>query len=276
MTTKTRDARPARPESLGAALATQALPLVLWSLAIVAAVGPWPLVAVGTGAWWGALSLITTALLAYATALADPLAVLVCFCYWHRAVFMHCTVERHCLFDLVLCSPLWGRTVACVGEVAFVYQAARTLLRPARANAIVAAICVAETVSFIGVMKKHYLWFFFENGIWTLCAIAIAAARWRALTLRVVPVAMALFACYNILEDLPMYMRRHKAKTHLLGYNLPLLEGGLDAITCDLVTDAVTVWRPQMLWMSLNYTINPIASIALLLHQRGTARAKVP
>ena len=87
--------------------------------------------------------------------------------------------------------------------------------------------------------------------------------------------ALSLFACYNILEDLPMYLRRHEEKTHLPNYNLPVVAGGLDAITCDLVTDSDTVWRPQMLWMSLNYTINPIASIALLLHQRGPARAKM-
>lgn len=42
------------------------------------------------------------------------------------------------------------------------------------------------------------------------------------------------------------------------------MEGAFDALTCDVVSQSSEVWNPQMLWQTLNYTIVPAASIALL------------
>lgn len=61
-----------------------------------------------------------------------------------------------------------------------------------------------------------------------------------------------------------MYLTRHQEKTHLPGYNLGLIEGALDALECTQVTQSFDVWKPQMLWQSLNYTIVPAACICLM------------
>lgn len=46
---------------------------------------------------------------------------------------------------------------------------------------------------------------------------------------------------------------------------------------CKKVTDAEAVWRPQMVWMALNYTIAPVACIyvadTLRLKKQRTKRA---
>jgi hypothetical protein len=194
-------------------------------------------------------------------------AVLVCFCYWHRATFMHCTVERDCFWDIPLLScSFWGRTVACVGELAFVHVSTKQIA-PRFNKLILFLIAVAETISFIGVIKKHYLWFFFENSIWTLCTILLIYDLFmynKNKSYESVPLLLCLFVLYNCCEDLPMYLKRHYDKTHLPGYNVPFVEGLVDSFTCDYVGHDSKVWDPQMLWQTLNYIIVPAASIGLM------------
>lgn len=180
---------------------------------------------------------------------------------------MHCTVERDCFWDLKLCTSLWGRTVACTGEMTFVYLAT-TQLAPGRAKRVVLTlIAMAQTLSFIGVIKKHYLWFFFENGLWTICATGLALHLFlfdKRKCYKSVPYLLCLFVCYNIYEDLPMYLARHAERTHMSGYNLGMSEGLLDSLACTRISQASEVWAPQMLWQTLNYTIVPAACIGLM------------
>ena len=224
--------------------------------------------------WWCTLCFVLflcslTAIGQYSAGKGSWKSLLVVACYAHRSFFMHCTVERHCFFDFSLCSPLWGRTVACTGELTFVSQAASALFprKPKVQSAIFWSIALAQTLSFIGVCKKNYVWFFFENGIWTVVATTMAIrllGSKRPKALDAVPYLLACFVCYNVFEDLPMYLARHAETSSLPGYDLPLIEGAVDAVSCDLVTSTSNAtWQPQMLWMWLNYTLNPIASIYL-------------
>ena len=226
--------------------------------------------------WWLSLSLVTACFFVRAFLSSSSTvhhahmrrcALVVCFCYLHRAVFMHCTVERDCFWDLALCCSLWGRTVACTGELTFVYMSVKQLA-PSQTKLIMVLISCAQTISFIGVMKKHYLWFFFENSIWTFCAIFLALHVYLYNTrtwFKSVPWLLLAFTCYNLYEDLPMYLQRNKDKTHLPGYNLGIIEGAWDALSCDLVSQSNHVWDPQMLWQTLNYTIVPAAAVSLMV-----------
>lgn len=237
--------------------------------------GPYKIISVPPMIWWSSLSVTTTLIFLYAVygkicrlSNLRKFARVVCFCYMHRAIFMHCTVERDCFWDLPLCSPLWGRTVACTGELTFVYMASRQLLQNNKiSNIIVFLISIAQTISFIGVMKKHYYWFFIENSIWTVCAIFMAIYMFLynfKKKYSTVPYILLLFVVYNITEDLPMYLNRHAEKTHLDNYNIGIIEGALDAMTCNIISKSSTIWDPQMLWQTLNYTSVPLASIFLI------------
>ena len=144
--------------------------------------GPDKIIQVDPMTWWISLSATTALIFLYSVygkicqeSKLRRYARIVCFCYMHRAIFMHCTVERDCFWDFPLCSPLWGRTVACTGELTFVYMASRQLIANTKiSNRVVFLISIAQTISFIGVMKKHYYWFFIENSIWTICAFGMA------------------------------------------------------------------------------------------------------
>jgi len=230
-----------------------------------------------TMAWWAYLSAFTSACLLYSVLETGLFSVdaarVVCFAYWHRSVFMHCTVERDCLWDMVLCSPLWGRTVACVGEVAMVYLVFHAVV-PKRATLYCGLIAAAECISFFGVVTRQYWWFMVENGTWAVVALLIAASialqcskgTLGALNdirrLKVLSGAMfgALFL-YNVFVDLPMYHARSVELDGLEGRSLSLLDGVANAAACHQVTVSDEVWRPQMVWMGLNYTLAPVACL---------------
>eukprot|EP00392_Amoebophrya_sp_AT5.2_P016373 g16634.t1 len=134
-------------------------------------------------------------------------ALVVCLSYWHRAYYMHCTVERICTthwlrasgvdgflyflfggqlfgfsiddidqYDWVvhaLVSPLAGRLVAMVGETAFMWNCVIPCVcwgpwKHFMYYVLCALVGIAETVSNIGVVKRHYGFFLVENSIWTI------------------------------------------------------------------------------------------------------------
>ena len=116
--------------------------------------------------------------------------VVVCACYLYRSVWQHCTVERHCMdvwprrrldatawpfaassLETAL-SPLMGRLVASVGEYVFVTRCMlpnalwgrdRWLVMP-----LTCVVALAEVVSDVGVIKRHYGFFAVENSLWVV------------------------------------------------------------------------------------------------------------
>ena len=238
--------------------------------------GPYKIIQVDPMTWWISLSATTALIFLYSVygkifqeSKLRRYARIVCFCYMHRAIFMHCTVERDCFWDFPLCSPLWGRTVACTGELTFVYMASRQLIANTKiSNLVVFLISIAQTISFIGVMKKHYYWFFIENSIWTICAFGMAIHMLmynKKKKFNAVKYILLAFVIYNVTEDLPMYLKRDAEKTHLNNYNIGVIEGAIDAITCDVVSQSSKIWDPQMLWQTLNYTTVPMACISFMV-----------
>eukprot|EP00392_Amoebophrya_sp_AT5.2_P015437 g15643.t1 len=133
-------------------------------------------------------------------------ALVVCLSYWYRAYYMHCTVERICTthwlrasgvdgflsfffgglfgfsiedvdqYDWVvhaLVSPLAGRLVAMVGETVFMWNCVIPCVcwgpwKDFKYYVLCALVGIAETVSNIGVVKRHYGFFLVENSIWTV------------------------------------------------------------------------------------------------------------
>lgn len=222
-----------------------------------------------TFVWWWYLVGVTSICLARALRAGGTACTIVCFAYFHRSAFMHCTVERDCLFDVALCSPLWGRTVACIGELAMVHLIFSRVV-PRRAPLYVTAIAIAECISFLGVIKRQYWFFMFENGTWMVVAAIVAATiakNWArgqlgddARELKLLAMfALGFLAVYNAVEDLPMYYRRSQELDYRRG--LSFLEGLGHSAVCQQVTSSEAVWRPQMIWMGLNYTLAPFACL---------------
>ena len=115
------------------------------------------------------------------------------------------------------------------------------------------------------------------NSIWTVCAAGLAVHQYlyqKRQCYQSVPYLLSIFAIYNLVEDLPMYLARHAETTHLPGYNLGFMEGIIDALSCTRVSQSNEVWDPQMLWQSLNYTVVPAACIGLMLCAQSEKKVK--
>tara|TARA_B100001540_G_scaffold285900_1_gene279290 strand:+ start:678 stop:1529 length:852 start_codon:yes stop_codon:yes gene_type:complete len=208
----------------------------------------------------------------------------VCATYVYRIVWLHCTVERHCLevwprsssssnSTGFFFSPLFGRLLAAVGEIVFVLGfALPAVMDHARGTRRLArAVCVmlgaAELISTIGVVLRSYLLFAIENSIWALMVASLVrqSARTRFTTknssyavelLRALGVALVV---YNLFIDVPMY-----ARLHLQSEPLSLREYGLrDALRCRFRDGDDDVWRPHITWMFLNFVATPTSCVCM-------------
>lgn len=257
-----------------------ALSMLVYGVLLNATLGATPVVDIPVLFWWAGLCVAVTSLCVVAyNAPRSPASkdnrpnalwwsCFICCCtYLYRSVFMHCTVERDCFWDTKLCSPLLGRAVACVGEIGLSIVLMKVIRRPQKTfNIIISMVVLAELCSFIGVIKRHYLWFFLENSIWATCVGTMTASVWNDPTYRTPAYVGLLFVLYTLSEDLPMYYERFTSKTEEPGYHLGIVEGTLDALHCKTVSHDYDIWRPQMLWMTLNYTVAPVSSIVALYH----------
>src|SRR5262249_9105777 len=98
-------------------------------------------------------------------------------------VFPKADVQRICLTDSFLASVLVGRTIATLGEVAFVAQWALLLAEWGKSvgsrGALIAArlavpmILVAEICSWYAVVTTSFLGNAFEQSLWTVTALLV-------------------------------------------------------------------------------------------------------
>eukprot|EP00613_Pedinella_sp_CCMP2098_P060629 CAMPEP_0171980154 /NCGR_PEP_ID=MMETSP0993-20121228/260093_1 /TAXON_ID=483369 /ORGANISM="non described non described, Strain CCMP2098" /LENGTH=153 /DNA_ID=CAMNT_0012632345 /DNA_START=390 /DNA_END=851 /DNA_ORIENTATION=- len=138
---------------------------------------------------------------------------------------------------------------------------------------------MAECVSFVGVITRQYWWFIVENGTWTVIAAWVAGSlvkEWVSGKLdisngemqhaiahlkKLSCGAFAALFIYNTFIDLPMYYARSVELDSLEGRSLSFLEGIGHAAACLKVTTDEETWQPQMVWMTLNYTLAPTACL---------------
>jgi hypothetical protein len=200
-----------------------------------------------------------------------------------RSVFPMIDVPRICLHDTGLSRIIIGRSVATVAELSFALQLA-LLLRVESAAAggrlaalvsrvIVPCIGVAELFSWTAVLRQNYLMNAFENSLWALAALLVISAvlaLWvEAVNLnrRFFGLALACaigYVAYMGIVDVPMYVSRWHSD---VATNLPdvSLSTGFHQILrrCTVVREW-SVWRRDVPWLSLYFTVAVWISIALV------------
>jgi hypothetical protein len=199
-----------------------------------------------------------------------------------RAVLPRADVQRICLFDTWLSSVFVGRSVATVAEICFVVQWAivlRQLASVAQSNAarrisllIVPLILLAECCSWYAVITTSYLGNTLENSLWALTFLLIAAAllqmlqKFRGIIRVAVGATVAGIAGYLAflaIIDVPMYFGRWQADVtsgkHLLG----IIAGLHDVRARWVVTREFAIWKEEIAWMSLYFSVAVWSSLAL-------------
>ena len=257
-----------------------------------------------TEEWWTALRLVSAVNIAAWTAAAwwvlrqretltpqawasRRLQLLLCAgyvfgCAW-RSLLPVYDVQRIVLVDSWWSSVIVGRSVATVAELCFAAQWALLLREAAQATAsrfahavsraVLPLIVVAETCSWHAVLTTANLGHVFEESLWGLCAALLALAL-LALWPRAEPsrrpllalscAAAAVYVAYMAAVDVPMYWARWGADEAEGRAYFGVLQGAIDASTRWTVTHSWDVWRTEVTWMTLYFSVAVWMSLALV------------
>jgi hypothetical protein len=200
-----------------------------------------------------------------------------------RSAFPVYDVPRICLFNHWLSSVIVGRSVATVAELCFVGQwalmlnelsrAARSRLGTAVSFAVVPLIAVAETCSWYSVLTTSNLGHVAEESIWglsvALLVISVAAIYPRCTASRrsmlaACCVAGLAYVAFMFAVDVPMYWSRWLADEAGGRHYMSIAQGVLDVATRRVVSYRWEVWKSEIAWMSLYFSLAVWISMSLI------------
>jgi hypothetical protein len=199
-----------------------------------------------------------------------------------RSFLPRIDLERICLVESGLSSIVVGRSVATVAELCFMAQCALLLhqIGVSTGNGFTVRvslllfpfIVVAEAASWYAILSTNYLGHVVENSIWTFCAVLLLASffflwphssRRQRRFLAAMMVFAAGYIAFMAGVNLPMYWSRwHAELTAGVNY-LSLMQGLLDASQPCIVSFDWAIWREEIPWMTLYFTLAVWASISL-------------
>lgn len=203
-------------------------------------------------------------------------------------------VPRVVMVDSWASSVLVGRTVATIAELSFAAQWALLLRGAALAGrhppslwlsqAVLPLIALAEVHSWYAVLTTRNIGHVVEETLWGTVALlsvlamlalwpraTVRARRWLGLAI----VAGTLYTAYMFTVDVPMYWARWLAG-EAAGQVYPTLAAGVaDAASRWHVSHDWALWRSEVVWMTLYFSVAVWISIALA-HVRLPLRAHPP
>ncbi len=201
-------------------------------------------------------------------------------------------VQRLCLFDTWLSSVIVGRSVATVAELCFVTQWAllmheiskvtQSRLGRLAALSVLPMIAVAETCSWYSVLTTSNIGHVIEESLWGVGAALLVASLltlWPQASnkLRSLLLAMCLtgiaYVIFMFMVDVPMYWSRWLADESSGRHYLSLTQGVLDTSDRWEVSHQWHVWKGEVLWMSMYFSIAVWLSIAFI-HAPALKRQK--
>lgn len=189
---------------------------------------------------------------------------------------------RVCLHDTALSRIAIGRSVATVAELCFAAQFALLLAEVARATGrwsarvvaltLVPLTIVAELFSWTAVLTADHLFHAVENSLWAAGAVAVAiafASVWPQVEPRsrrfiaAVLVCSGVYVAFMVTLDVPMYVARWQATVAAGTAPTPLGEGVSEILARCAVARDGWLWRDEIPWLSLYFSIAVWISILL-------------
>lgn len=204
--------------------------------------------------------------------------VLVCA---FRSFLPRIDLERVCLVDTWLSNMFIGRSLATVAELAFILQCAillreaglGTRLKPIVIIAwlLVPMIVVAESFSWYANLTTNYFGSVVEESLWAVAG-ALLVLSFMALWPRVgkrqrqfmsfMIVYGIGFVIFMLTVDVPMYWVRWQADMASNTVYLTLAQGLRDTLSTCRVDFAWAVWREEIPWMTLYFSVTVWVSMA--------------
>jgi hypothetical protein len=200
-----------------------------------------------------------------------------------RSVLPVYDIPRVVLIDTPLSNVIVGRSVATAAELCFAAQWALMLHRMAFMShsvsgqtisaLIVPLIVIAEACSWYAVLTTAQRAHAAENSIWGLSAALVVAGFLMMEPQRVAglsgPVIVwcvggAAYVAYIFLFDVPAYWSRWRVDQTTGRRHLSITEGVRDACGRRIVSYRWEVWKNEVLWMSLYFSVGVWSSVSLV------------
>jgi len=199
-----------------------------------------------------------------------------------RSVLPLIDLERFCVVDSILSNVFLGRSIATVAELSFISLCAILLHEAGRGTndqfaikvslLLVPAIVIAETFSWYAMLSTNYFGSIFEESIWATCGILLLISlikltphvknRHRRFLSAMMVFAVG-FVIFMVTIDVPMYITRWLADSANNVAYLSLMQGLNNALLPCTVNLNSDIWRDEIPWMSLYFTVAVWVSIAL-------------
>ena len=199
-----------------------------------------------------------------------------------RSLFPRVDLERVCLWDTWLSGVLLGRTAATVAEFCFALQCSLFAQRlsditgmpllAAVAHTFVPLVIVAELFCWYAVLSLNHIGHAMEESLWSLLMLMLSAIAGTAALAADGSLRAMLIACFLIYGvgagltmafDVRMYVRRWRLRTD--DPRLTLATGWHDSRSRRHQTIAWEVWREEVPWMTLYFSIGVWTSLAMVL-----------
>jgi hypothetical protein len=199
-----------------------------------------------------------------------------------RSLFPRVDLERVCLWDTWLSAILLGRTAATVAEVCFALQCVLFVERlshitgiPAlssAANAFLPLVIVAELFCWYAVLSLNHIGHALEETLWAFMMLILAMACGAAAAVVHGPLRWLLIAgvlvygvgaALTMIFDVRMYVRRWKVRAG--APQLTLATGWRDSRRRRHPTAAWNVWREEVAWMTLYFSLGVWTSLGMVL-----------
>jgi hypothetical protein len=199
-----------------------------------------------------------------------------------RSLFPRVDLERVCLWDTWLSAILIGRIAATIAEICFALQCGLFVHRlsditglallDAVAHAFVPLVILAEMVCWYGVLSLNHIGHAIEESLWALLMLILSAACGTAALAVQGPLRLMLFmgflvygvgAGLTVAFDVSMYVRRWRLKA--AGVRLTLATGLRDSHRRRHPIFKWAVWREEVPWMTLYFSIGVWTSLAMVL-----------
>ena len=207
-----------------------------------------------------------------------------------RSLFPRVDLERLCLWDTWLSATLLGRTTATIAELCFALQCGlfvqrlseitRTPLLDVGAHAFVPLVILAELGCWYTVLSLNHIGHVIEESLWAVLMLILSAAFATSALAAEGPLRLMLIAGFLVYGagsgltmafDVMMYVRRWRLGT--AGVYLALATGLRDSQRRRHPTAAWEVWRDEVPWMTLYFSIGVWTSLAMVLLEGAASRS---
>ena len=200
-----------------------------------------------------------------------------------RGIWLREDIQRLCLHNNTLSSPLIGRVITTVSEISFVLLIVLIFKQIVNTsnhnpnihlvlNFIILAIVIAEIFCWKGCLSTEQYWNMLEESTWTLSSFLIMVISIFMLFneknitfkrfLYITIFATILYQIFMITVDIPMYYNR---SNNVTTEATDILSQVNDMADCKIISESNDYWDQEIPWLTGYFTFGSWIAIILVI-----------